>query len=390
MPKDSPPSLSDVLKDVSKKFSVPIGSMSEVADEVVGLTTNNLAIDYITCCGGLPVGRIAELYGLPASGKTTLALMTAAALQETIKAEKSSDHILYLDFEHAMDGEYAANLGLDVEHPSFILAQPHWLEDGAEIGEKLIKTGKIRLSIWDSVAEMTPRELEFGVRTNAMERARLMNSLLQRLNSLLHEQNCAGVFLNHMVEAIQMGGRPGMPPQETSPGGKALKFYASLRLAFKQIKNVKGKAPDALTGQVIEQVVATHVKVKVTKNKVGKAWREAEVRVRLGRGFDDFWSAIQVLAAHGRVNCTQGTGVYYFDQVPSPNDGELPVNGNGRKCLRGEPALLAFADAHPAWRHDIIAHARDVIDKFGADETFTTAQPDEDDLLNALGSVVEE
>jgi recombination protein RecA len=316
----------------------------------------------------LPVGRIVELYGQPSSGKTTTALQAAAALQQKVIAEGRDEYILYLDFEHAIDGDYAAGLGLDVYHPTFVIAQPHWLEDGAEIAERLIKTGKFRLSIWDSVAEMTPRDLEFGVRTNAMERARLMNSLLQRFNSLLHEQNCCAVYLNHLVEAVQMGGaRPGLPPPETTPGGKALKFYASIRIAYKQIKQIKGLARDALSGDMTEVVTAQQVKVKVTKNKVGPPFREAEVRVTFGRGFDNIWSALQVLSAHKQIR-RGSAGWHRFDErLGHPS---MPVV-SGLPSIQGEANVLTFAEEHPDWGQLIVAEAVQAIEKYGAGDAGT-------------------
>jgi recombination protein RecA len=368
--------IADLLKSIQKKHG-PIGSMSTVAKPVTGLTTGHFVLDDLTGVGGLPRGRITELYGQPSSGKTTTALQAAAKLQQRIIAEDRDEHILYLDFEHAMDPDYAGNLGLDVDHPSFIIAQPSWLEEGAEIAELLIKSGKISLSIWDSVAEMTPQDVEFGVRTNAMERARLMNSLLQRMVSLLHQTNCTGVFLNHLVEAVQMGGgRPGhLPPAETSPGGKALKFYSSVRMAFKQVGNKKAKVPDPLTGESIDQVVATNVKVQVTKNKVGNAWRDAIVRVRLGHGFDEFYSALNVLVDHQILTKTTAA-MYYFDGgLPAHPD--MPRSKQDRPVLHGESAVLDFADAHPQWRDALIGRARDAVAAFGM------AEPTVDELILA-------
>lgn len=385
MAKAEPASVKEILGDISKKYELNIGSMSDVVTEVTALTTGNLAIDYLTSVGGLPVGRIVELYGQPSSGKTTTALQAAAALQQKIIAEGRDEYILYLDFEHAIDGDYASGLGLDVYHPTFVIAQPHWLEDGAEIAERLIKTGKFRLSIWDSVAEMTPRDLEFGVRTNAMERARLMNSLLQRFNSLLHEQNCCAVYLNHLVEAVQMGGaRPGLPPPETTPGGKALKFYSSIRIAYKQIKQIKGLAHDGLTGDVTEVVTAQQVKVKVTKNKVGPPFREAEVRITFGRGFDNVWSALQVLSAHKQIR-RGSAGWYRFDEhLGHPS---MPVV-SGLPSIQGEANVLTFAEEHPDWGQLVVAEAVQAVEKYGAEaaETFGTLDDEEpvaDDVFAA-------
>lgn len=359
MPKNDQ-DLDAVLGQLAKDYGQPIGTLSQVVDEVRGITTGNLAIDHLTGVGGLPMGRITELYGQPSAGKTTTALQAAAALQRKIITEnRVDDHILYIDFEHALDGEYAANLGLDTDHPSFITVQPNWLEDGVDMAERIIRTGRVRVSIWDSVARMIPKDLEFGVRTHAMERARLMNSALQRLTSLLHENDCAGVFLNHLTEAVQMGGRPGMPPTETSPGGKALKFYASLRLAYKQIGVKKGLAYDSLTGATVEQIVATQVVVKCTKNKVGIPLRQAEVRVRLGAGFDNIWTALQILLAHRTV---RKDGAWYrFDGDLTHPEMTLPVGKTARPSLHGEAGVLDFADKHPEWATTLVGTARGLL-----------------------------
>jgi recombination protein RecA len=373
-----PASVSEILKDLSKRYG-PIGSMSDVVTDVSGITTSSIGIDHLTGVGGLPIGRIIELYGQPSAGKTTCALQAAATLQQRIIAEGLDEHILYMDFERALDLDYAGALGIDTAHPSFLVAQPAWLEDGAEIFDRLVGTGKVRMTIFDSVAEMAPKDLEFGVRTAAMERARLMNSLLQRVNAISHETGACAVFLNHLVETIGMN-RPGLPPQETSPGGKGLKFYASLRLAFKIIKQIKGKAPDALTGEITEQVIATHVKVKCTKNKVGIPLREAEVRVRLGAGFDNVWSALQVLSAHGRVR-RGSAGWYRFDE--GLGDPAMTVV-SGLPSIQGEAAVLAFADEHPEWRQLLVTTAEDTIARFGGTEQLVTEPDTDEDLFAGL------
>jgi len=188
------------------------------------------------------------------------------------------------------------------------------------------------------------------------------------------------VFLNHMVEAIQMGGRPGMPPAETSPGGKALKFYASLRLAYKQVGNIKGQASDALLGETTAQVVATKVKVKVTKNKVGLPFREALVLVRSGYGFDNIWSALQVLTAHGKV--VAGTsGHFYFDaaKVPDLVHPDMALSGTKRPFIRGESAVSAFAQQHPDWATKIIDHAVTLVEQYGGEPLVDALPADEEE-----------
>ena len=377
MPPPEPVPMAAVLAEITKRHAVPIGSLSDVVTPVTGLSTGNLAIDYVTGVNGLPVGRLTELYGPPSSGKTTTALQAAAGLQQQIITAGRDEYILYLDFEHALDGQYAASLGLNVEHPSFLLAQPHWLEQGAEVILFLLTTGKIRLAIIDSVAAMTPKALlegDFDQRTAAMNRARLLAGLLQRLTALTHEQHCACVFVNHLMEAVEMTGapRPGMPARTTTPGGKALKFYASLRLEYKQVGQVKGNTTDVLQAATIAQTVATHVKVTCTKNKVASPYRRAEVRITDGHGFDNAWSAIQVLLAYRTISFASG-GRFYFDTALAHEDMEHAKDG--RPYLRGEGTLLTFANTHPGWRDLLVAAALDLIAVNGAAALDTPDEP---------------
>jgi recombination protein RecA len=371
----SGPSVSSVLADIQKKSGLKIGSFDDVVSGVKVITTGNIAIDYVTSVGGIPMGRITELYGLPGSGKTTTALQAAARLQKKIIQSGEEEYILYLDYEHALDLNYSKALGLDTNHPSFLLVQPAWLEEGAEAALRLIETGQVRMSIWDSVAGMTPKALQdgdFDQRTSAMNRARLLAGLFQRLNASLYDNNSCGVFLNHLMEEVAMtGARPGMPPKVTTPGGKSLKYYASLRLEYRQVKVIKGDVFDRLTGETVARSVATQVKVKAVKNKVGNPFREAEVRVRYGHGFDNFWSSLQVLISYGKVKNTGG--YYYFDDPDLVTD-EMESLGSGRRYVRGEGSILDFADAHVIWRSTIITTATRLVDS-GADVPARSKDP---------------
>lgn len=297
---------------------------------------------------------------------TTCALQAAAVLQSKIISEGRDEFILYLDHEHALDADYAAALGLDVEHESFLVAQPYSMEQGAEAALKLIDTGKVRLSIWDSVASMAPiarLEGEFDQRTAAMNKARLMSGLMLQLTSLLHKNNCCAVFINHLMESVEMSGRPGLPPKIDTPGGKGLKFYASMRLEYRQIKNIKGKAEDSLSAAITDQAVATHVRVRCVKNKVAGPSREAEVRLTYGRGFDNTWSALQVLLAHKSV---RKDGAWYrFDGILSHP--AMAQAANGKTSLQGEAAVLAFAVENPDWADQLVGHAVELVDTYGAD-----------------------
>jgi len=370
--KTSPePGFAGVLADVSTQFKLNIGPLSTVAEKVCGLPTGNLTIDYLTGVGGLPLGRSTELFGQPSSGKTTTALQTAAALQQQITGHRLDSRILYLDFEHALDPDYSAALGLDVEHPSFLLAQPGNLEQGCEAALKLIDTGIIRLVIFDSVASMAPIsriEGEFDQRTAAMNKARLMSGLMLQLTPLLHHHDCAAVFINHLYQQIDMTGRPGIPPTEDTPGGRGLKFYSSLRLRFAQLKVIHGRADDVITNEVDDRApIGIVTRVKVVKNKVGKsAGREADVRITTGRGFDNTWSALKILCAHRKV---QPNGSwYYFDKDPILTGEDMTRSNTGRPCLQGEHAVLEYAANHPQWNDALVALARSTIAADGLPE----------------------
>jgi len=346
------------LAEVEKKHGLAVGPASEVIEPQQWLTTGNLGIDYVAG-GGIPIGRTVELYGPPSSGKTTTALQAAAALQQQIIAGKSDQHILYLDHEHALDRDYCAALGLDTEHTSFLLAQPYSMEQGAESALKLLHTGLIKLVIFDSVAAMAPiarLDGEFDQRTAAMNKARLMAGLMLQITPLLHRAHASGVFINHLMEAVEMTGRPGMPPKATTPGGKALKFYASLRLEYRQIGNTKTKAIDPLNGETTNQTNGTVVKVKCVKNKVSEPFREAEVRVSYGRGFDNAWSALQVLLARGII---KKTGAWYKFAGDTTHPGIL------NNQLQGETAVLDFAAAHPDWAGTLIEQATGLVAAHG-------------------------
>lgn len=295
-----PKTFDAVLTDFEKKHGLTVGT----PQKVTALTTGNLAIDWQTGIGGIPRGRITELYGYEASGKTTTALMTAANLQRLIKDSGSDERIVYLDYEHALDVEYASNLGIDFDHPSFVPLQPNNLEQGASAALQMLATGKVPLVVFDSVAAMAPKrhkDGDFDQATIQMHRAKLISALCVSSLDTLHSTDCAMVFVNHRTEAIEMSGRPGLPPKTTTPGGRGLKFYASLRLEFDVMGNVRDKVDDFITGEEASQNVGTRVTVRCIKNKVAEPGKQVELRNRYGRGFDNAWSAMQVLIGHGLI-----------------------------------------------------------------------------------------
>jgi len=389
------------LLQVQKKFKTGIGAVSKIAQPSYFITTGNIALDHIIG-GGLPLGRLVELAGPPSSGKTTTALQTAAALQKVILSGGGevagtdgtvfkilpTDKILYLDYEATIDQDYCKSLGLDIDDDSFLLVQPDTLEDGANIAVELIETGRIRMVIWDSVASMMPSakaSAEIGKSLPAVQ-AKLMSDLGQKLVPLLYRHQTLNIFVNHLREVLDMSGRrpAHLGPKMSTPGGVALKFYESVRLEYKQVGNIKEKSIDPLSGEEVETPGATNVEVKVTKNKVARPFRKAVVRVRFGRGFDNFWTAMQILLAAKEVMYSQG--YYYFHKVEdkglAPEWMERTKTGHQRANIRSDKALNAAADAHPEWRDAVIAHAAQYVkDNDLALQAVTT--PEEQEISEA-------
>ncbi len=354
-----PKTFDDVLGDFEKKYD---GLKIGLPKPVVGLTTGNLAIDWQTGVGGIPAGRITELYGYEASGKTTTALQTAVALQQRILADDTGQRILYLDFEHALDVGYATSLGIEFGHPSFVPLQPSNLEQGANAALDLIETGKVPLVVFDSVAAMSPRRLkegEFDQATIQMLRAKLMSALCASSVDLLYRTDCAAIFVNHKMESIDMSGRPGLPPKVTTPGGRGLKYYASLRLEFDTIAGVKQKQEDLLTGTEVNQLVGSRVFVKCVKNKVGTPGRVVELRNRYGLGFDNTWSALQILLSHGEIKKNGAWFTFTVPELTAVASTVFPGRDPATKIqLHGEPAILECADDNPDFSRALIDAAK--------------------------------
>lgn len=386
---DSKKSVADIIKQAQKKYDLHVGSATDVLEETVdAISTGSMSIDNAISVGGMPRGRTAEFYGLPASGKTTCAIETAANEQKRIIAAGTDEYILYLDYEQALDPKFVRGLGLDMSHRSFLLAQPTTFEEGAELAKELISSGAVRLAIWDSVAAMVPKsvwESEEG-KANIAPLARVFGPFLQKLNPLLKENNCSAIFINHLKEKIDAsgGGRPAyMGAQETTPGGVALKFFCSLRLKFQETTSVKTDIVDAFgTSQRIK--VSSDVKVTVTKNKVGDPHKQALVRIRYGKGFDDAWSAFKALEEQKKIYGS--AGYFYFDRVPELVHAEMDVSSSGKPYLRSEKGVLEFADEHPEWRKSFIDYAKKLISEVSPDAIVEEAVDSDEDESSTSGN----
>ncbi|MFY7992939.1 MAG: recombinase RecA [Bacteriovoracaceae bacterium] len=291
--------LSTIEKQFGKGAIMRLGT-EQAQEKIPAISTGALGLDLALGIGGIPVGRIIEIYGPESSGKTTLTLHIAAECQ------KAGGTVAFVDAEHALDTNYAAKLGVDV--PNTLISQPDSGEQALEIADMLVRSGAVNLLIVDSVAALTPKaELEGDMGDSHMGlQARLMSQALRKLTGSISRSNCTVIFINQL--RMKIGVMFGNP--ETTTGGNALKFYASVRMDIRRIGAIKDG----------EEVTGNRTKVKIVKNKVAPPFKEVEFDIMYGQGISKMGDLLDTAAAEGIV---EKAGAWY-----SYNNAKL---GQGRE-----------------------------------------------------------
>ncbi|MDD3184901.1 MAG: recombinase RecA [Anaerostipes sp.] len=301
--------LGKIEKDYGKGSVMKLGDFQ--ADMSIETTpTGSISLDVALGVGGIPKGRIIEVYGPESSGKTTVALHMVAEVQ------KKGGIAGFIDAEHALDPVYAANIGVDVEN--LYISQPDTGEQGLEIAETMVRSGAIDIIIVDSVAALVPKaEIDGEMGDSHMGlQARLMSQALRKLTSVISKSNCTVIFINQLREKIGvMFGNP-----ETTTGGRALKFYASIRLDVRRTETLKQAG----------EMIGNRTRIKVVKNKVAPPFKQAEFDIMFGKGISREGDVLD-LAANANIINKSGSWYAY----------------NGEKIGQGRENAKTYLAEHP-------------------------------------------
>ncbi|SFS01596.1 recombination protein RecA [Dyella sp. OK004] len=306
--------LASALGQIEKQFGKgAVMRMGDRTDDVIDtVSTGSLGLDIALGVGGLPRGRVVEIYGPESSGKTTLTLQVIASCQ------KNGGTAAFVDAEHALDPGYAAKLGVNVD--DLLVSQPDTGEQALEIADMLVRSGAVDVVVVDSVAALTPKaeiEGEMGDSHVGLH-ARLMSQALRKLTANIKKSNCLVIFINQI--RMKIGVMFGSP--ETTTGGNALKFYASVRLDIRRIGAVKKG----------EEVIGSETRVKVVKNKVAPPFRQAEFEILYGEGTSREGEIIELGVAQNLIDKSGAWYSYKGDRIGQGKE-------NVRQFLRDNPAI---------------------------------------------------
>ena len=323
--------LGQIEKQFGKGAVMRLGQTETL--NIDAIHTGSIALDMALGIGGLPRGRIIEIYGPESSGKTTVALHAVA------EAQKAGGLAAFIDVEHALDPVYSKNIGVDTD--SLLISQPDTGEQALEIAEALVRSGAIDIIVIDSVAAMVPKaeiEGEMGDSHVGLQ-ARLMSQALRKLTGIISKTNCVAIFINQLREKVGvMYGNP-----ETTPGGRALKFYASVRLDVRRIEQIK----------VGGEVVGNRTKVKVSKNKVAPPFKEAEFDIMYGQGISRVGELLDLAV---KLDIINKSGAWF--------------SYNGERIGQGRDNTRIYMNEHPEITDEIEKKVRESFEKlqFSASE----------------------
>lgn len=308
--------LAAAMAQIQKQFGK--GAVMKLGDDTASLniesiSTGSMSLDLATGIGGVPRGRIVEIYGPESSGKTTLTLHIIA------EAQKKGGKAAFIDAEHALDPEYARNLGVDVDE--LLVAQPDYGEQALEIAETLVRSGALDVVVIDSVAALVPKHEIDGAMGDATVglQARLMSQALRKLAGVINKTDTTIIFINQLREKIGvMFGNP-----ETTTGGRALKFFASMRIDVRKIESIK----------MGDQFLGNRTRAKIVKNKVAPPFKQAEFDIMYGKGIS---KAGDVLDCAVEANLLEKAGSWYSYQGERIGQGRENV----KEYIAGKPQLL--------------------------------------------------
>ena len=309
---DKQTALENALKQIEKQYGA--GAIMRLGENkhlnVAAISTGSLSLDIATGINGLPKGRIVEIYGPESSGKTTLALHCVA------EAQKAGGQAAFIDAEHALDPVYAKNIGVDIDN--LYISQPDCGEQALEIAETMVRSGAVDIVIVDSVAALVPKaEIDGDMGDSHVGlQARLMSQALRKLTAVISKSNCTVIFINQLREKVGvMFGSP-----ETTTGGRALKFYSSVRLDVRRIEALKQSG----------ETIGNRTRVKVVKNKIAPPFKEAEFDIIFGEGISTVGDILDLAADAGIVN---KSGAWYAYE--------------GNKIGQGRENAKTYLSEHP-------------------------------------------